>query len=516
MGGDRGMSRTTLAADRLEDRIAPAWITSYAGGNIRIQSIYDTAGGFINLREEIFRPFDDFTGQLNSAFDEASRIAVVAPAVDGGPRVQVRRVDVDGPDEILADFFAYEPTFMGGVNVALGDYTGDGVVDVITGPRFGGGPRLRVFDGVTFEPVVNEFLFEPTFLGGIDVGFSNGRTYALAGRDGGPRVKVIGVGDWFIGPVEDRGDRELLVGTLLGTRDTYVASWDGERVYLYDEDFNFLVSRPAAVPSVGIGGNFFAQSPRIMLADFQIAEWDAVLDRRMAGEPLYVQDFRLGNVTGAPVFTESVVQADAMTVKPGDSIGNFRGTGTLTTRIGDFGLTNEHVAGAEGALIFSPGPADSGATTYLGFTRYVSGVKYDGTPNLIDSALFDLSLSDDVVGLDVGTLPANVGDLVYAFGRTSIVSVGTVVESSAEVTVTYPGNRDANFIEQLVIESAKLPYGFSLPGDSGSPVLTPRFDGRGGVTWHLVGQVFAGGATVGIASRWENVSAWVNSVMSSP
>lgn len=49
----------------------------------------------------------------------------------------------------LTGLTPYEPSFTGGVRVAVGDVNADGVADVVAGAGDGGGPRVRVYDGRT-------------------------------------------------------------------------------------------------------------------------------------------------------------------------------------------------------------------------------------------------------------------------------------------------------------------------------------------------------------------------------
>ena len=143
----------------------------------------------------------------------------------GGPRVQVYDA-VSG--DLLQDFFVYEPTFTGGVRVATGDVTGDGIDDlaVVAGP--GGGPRLRVLDGVTGAELYNFFTYEPTFRDGLYValGDVNGDGFAdmVTGTSpgGGPRVTVYSgrdgtqIADYFAYGSDFRGGVRVAAGDTDG------------------------------------------------------------------------------------------------------------------------------------------------------------------------------------------------------------------------------------------------------------------------------------------------------------
>ena len=128
-----------------------------------------------------------------------ARFFAVGAGVGGGPRVTVYDAATGAQ---VGNFFAYEPTFTGGVTVASADFTGDGIDDIAVGSGLGGGPRVRVFDGATIggaspTVVADFFAYESTFRGGVNVaagdvtGDGIPEIVAGAGVGGGPRIRVI-------------------------------------------------------------------------------------------------------------------------------------------------------------------------------------------------------------------------------------------------------------------------------------------------------------------------------------
>jgi hypothetical protein len=122
------------------------------------------------------------------------RLFAVGADVGGGPRVQVFDADTHA---LVADFFAYEPNFTGGVRVAVGDVTGDGIPDLVTAAGLGGGPNVKVFDGTDFTNIAGFFAYEPSFNAGVyvAVGDVNGdgvdEIITGTGFGGGPLVRVF-------------------------------------------------------------------------------------------------------------------------------------------------------------------------------------------------------------------------------------------------------------------------------------------------------------------------------------
>src|SRR5215470_17678232 len=83
----------------------------------------------------------------------------------GGPQVNV----YNDTGFLVRSFFAYDPNFRGGVRVATGDVTGDGWDDVVTGAGPGGGPHVKVFDGITGAEVRSFFAFDASSTAGVKV-----------------------------------------------------------------------------------------------------------------------------------------------------------------------------------------------------------------------------------------------------------------------------------------------------------------------------------------------------------
>ena len=197
---------------------------------------------------------------------------ITGTGVGGGPHIKV--FDLRGGQPVtIASFFAFEPTFMGGVYVATGDINADGYADIIVGAGQTGGPRVKVFNGAagyainTIAPAMDFFAYDPSFTGGVTVSAGNRDTQpgdeviTGAGVGGGPNIRSFNAAGQLIdnffafstgitsgifiaaGYVDSDGTADIIAGTGFGTT-TQVAA------------FFSTGARPTAVPftNVFIGG----------------------------------------------------------------------------------------------------------------------------------------------------------------------------------------------------------------------------------------------------------------------
>ena len=146
------------------------------------------------------QPYDSFTGGVRVATGDFNGDGVNDLVVGAGPGVVTNVMILDGKtDGIILSFAPFEPAFTGGVYVAAGDLTGDGVPELVVTPDQGGGPRVRVFRSGNIGDVLADFLgiADLRFRGGArpaigDVnGDGIGDLGVAAGFGGGPRIAVF-------------------------------------------------------------------------------------------------------------------------------------------------------------------------------------------------------------------------------------------------------------------------------------------------------------------------------------
>jgi hypothetical protein len=145
-----------------------------------------------------------FTGGVRVATGDVNGDGVADVVTATGPGAAPHVKVFDGSTgAVLRSFFAYDPGFTGGLYVAAGDFNGDGFADVVTGAGAGGGPHVQVFSGRDFTQLANFMVYDPSFTGGIALAVGDFTGDGIddlatgAGPGGGPHVKVYRGGDYF-------------------------------------------------------------------------------------------------------------------------------------------------------------------------------------------------------------------------------------------------------------------------------------------------------------------------------
>lgn len=228
-------NRNRLNLEHLEAREVPTAAGLYAvgagpgvGSVPRVQ-VFDTQTGARLADFLAYEPV--FTGGVSVAVADVNSDGfpdvIVAAGEGGGPRVRV----IDGrafrgvpgfpqaPNNgtavqsivVFADFFAFEEAQRGGAYVTGGNIIGSFNADIVVGAGPGGGPRVRIFDGLavttrgkTFngtqagDVAADFFAFDSNFRNGVTVSlsptFSGGTGQYLVvapGSGGSPRVRVL-------------------------------------------------------------------------------------------------------------------------------------------------------------------------------------------------------------------------------------------------------------------------------------------------------------------------------------
>lgn len=231
--------------------------------------------GATQAEKQAFDPYPGFTGGVRVAVGDINNDGVAdiitGAGAGGGPHVKV----FDGRTGAeIRSFFAYPPSFAGGVFVAAGDVNGDGFDDIVTGADAGAGPHVKVFDGRSNAESASFLAYGASFQGGVRVAAGDvngdGRADIItgAGPGGGPHVKVFDVsggreiGSWLVyspnftggvfvaaGDLDGDGRADIVTGADQGGAGGHVKVFDGLTLA---ETRNFLAYDPSFLGGVRV------------------------------------------------------------------------------------------------------------------------------------------------------------------------------------------------------------------------------------------------------------------------
>jgi len=109
-----------------------------------------------------------FTGGVSVAVGDVNGDGrgdiITAPASGAG---QIRAYDLAGPT-LISSGYPFGPAFAGGVRVAASDFDGDGRDDIVASAG-AGSPHVRVFSVLDQRVLGDFFAFDPAFAGGVEV-----------------------------------------------------------------------------------------------------------------------------------------------------------------------------------------------------------------------------------------------------------------------------------------------------------------------------------------------------------
>jgi len=271
-----------VAAGDLDGDLEPELITAEGPGapsHVVVRKMNGTVVGS-------FSPYGGFPGGVNVAagdVDGDTKAELITAADSGGgPHVIVWDMDTPGNFVQRYGWFAYDAGFKGGVRIAVADVTGSTKADVVTAPGAGGGPHVRVWDlgsGAAVEHA-GWFAYGPSFTGGVSVsaGELDGTRAVVtgAGPGGGPHVRVFSTSgsvkkEFYAYAANFTGGVNVMLSTAqggdLGHIVTAPASWGGPHIRALTSSGGLLFEFMAygghpingvtlgAVPQLGVQNN---------------------------------------------------------------------------------------------------------------------------------------------------------------------------------------------------------------------------------------------------------------------
>lgn len=196
-GSGQGLTFTIVSGPG-HGTLTPLTATSNVGS---AQFRYQPAPGYTGPDGYSFTVTDPGSGLTSSPAAVSINVTpapngvyAVGTGPGGGPEVRVYDAQTG---TLVFDFFAYDSAYRGGVRVAVGDVNGDGYSDIVTATGPGGGPNVKVFSGKDLSVLASFYAFAPSFTGGVSIaaGDFNGdgidEIVVGAGPGAGPAVRTF-------------------------------------------------------------------------------------------------------------------------------------------------------------------------------------------------------------------------------------------------------------------------------------------------------------------------------------
>ncbi|MDX9893251.1 MAG: S8 family serine peptidase [Patescibacteria group bacterium] len=192
------------------------------GGGPHVR-IFDINGKLIS---QFFAYAKDFRGGVNIATADLDNDGKAEIITGPGPGIEpeVKVFDLNGNQKL--GFLAYGQNFLGGVKVAAGDVDGDGRDNIVVGAGNGGGPHVRIFE-YNGKLLSQFFAYNSDFHGGVNVavgdfhGDGKAEIVVSIEKDSLPTVRVfnyqgIKLSDFFAFEFDFLKGVEVAVGDVTG------------------------------------------------------------------------------------------------------------------------------------------------------------------------------------------------------------------------------------------------------------------------------------------------------------
>jgi predicted outer membrane repeat protein len=220
-------------------------------------------------------PFPGFTGKIHVASGDYNGDfngdgigdMVVGAGQGGGPVVAI----IDSQTgRVITKFFAFDPAFRGGVELACLDFNLDGVMDILVGAGPGGGPHVKIFNGKDLGLLFSFYAYANDFTGGV----------SLCALD-----------------VNDDGIRDLVTGAGAGGA-PHVKVWDGATHTLLSQWYAY---DPAFRGGVDVSGGYLGSDGSVMVVTGagagmapEVAVWDPLTREEISRFLAYDSQFMGG------------------------------------------------------------------------------------------------------------------------------------------------------------------------------------------------------------------------------